>query len=426
MKVYKNPNRSSWDMLCQRMALDQQELDSKIADIFSRVQQGGDRVLLDYTEHFDGVRPPSVIYSDEQIAVQAAKTPPQLQRAIKLAAKNIKSFHTKQKLSVKQQLVETMPGVSCWREPRPIERVGLYVPGGTAPLVSTVLMLGVPARIAGCRKIVLCTPPLADGSVSPAICFAAQLLNIEQIVVAGGAQAVAAMTVGTDAVAKVDKIFGPGNQYVTAAKSFAQNFGVAIDIPAGPSEVMVVADSKADPRFIAADLLSQAEHGVDSQVVLVATDSTVVERVRARLNLQLDNLSRKEIAECALENSFCVVFSSLENVFAFANLYAPEHLILNISQPQRSIAKVKSAGSVFLGPYTPESAGDYASGTNHTLPTAGWARSMGGVSLDSFEKKITFQKITKQGLLNLKPSISQLALAENLEAHARAVEIRYE
>jgi len=327
-------------------------------------------------------------------------------------------------LDVAKETVETVSGVTCWREARPIERIGIYVPGGSAPLISTVLMLGVPAQLAGCGLIVLCTPPNLNGAVNPAICYAAQKVGVNKLALVGGAQAIAGLALGTTSLPQVDKIFGPGNQYVTAAKMVAQKLGVAIDLPAGPSEVMVLADSSANPSYVAADLLSQAEHGPDSQVVLVSASLAIAARVQQELKRQLETLPRKEIATRALANSYSVVFPNLNKALSFANTYAPEHLILSIKRPDLGAAKVMNAGSVFLGNYSPESAGDYASGTNHTLPTGGVARSYGGVSLDSFVKKLTFQSLSLSGLKNLAPTIQTLAQAEGLEAHARAVSIR--
>jgi histidinol dehydrogenase len=320
--------------------------------------------------------------------------------------------------------IETQPGIRCWRESRAIERVGLYIPGGTAPLFSTVLMLGVPAQLAGCNEIILCTPPQSDNSINGAICYAAQLVGVSKIIKVGGSQAIAALSLGTESVPKVDKIFGPGNQYVTAAKLYAQRYGVAMDMPAGPSEVMVLADSTAKPEFVAADLLSQAEHGSDSQVVLVATSNAIAESVLAEINQQLTDLPRSKIAEAALTNSFCVVMEDSEEAIAFANQYAPEHLILSVTNPEIVAKQVKNAGSVFLGNYTPESAGDYASGTNHTLPTNGWARSYSGLSLESFCKYVTFQSITEAGAKALATTVMTMAEAEGLTAHKRAMELR--
>lgn len=380
--------------------------------------------MVRYTKKFDNVELQNVEVSKQQIQDLAAKIPTDQKNAINTAYKNIKAFHEAQKLDANKELVETMPGVVCWRESRPIEKVGLYIPGGSAPLVSTMLMLGIPAQIAGCNQIITCTPPQPDSTVTPAICYAASLVGVTQLFCIGGAQAIAAMSIGTKSIPKVDKIFGPGNQYVTASKMYAQKFGVAIDMPAGPSEILVIADNNANSAYVAADLLSQAEHGSDSQVALATTDQVLAEAVRKEVGRQTALLPRKEIIKRALDWSYCVVFVTVDDAIDFANTYAPEHLILQVASPSSYVSKVKSAGSVFLGKYTPESAGDYASGTNHSLPTDGWARSYGGVSLDSFVKKITFQSISKTGLQNLAPTILTLAKTEGLDAHAQSVSIR--
>lgn len=427
MKVYKNPARKNWPKLCARPEVASEDLDPVVADVFQQVAADGDKALKAYTKRFDRVEIDSVLVPAAEITRQAKQIDPRLRQAVDQAYVNIQAFHKAQKLDVKRQLVETMPGVLCWREPRAIERVGLYVPGGTAPLVSTVLMLGVPAQLAGCREITLCTPPGADGSINPAICYAALKVGVTKLVRVGGIQAIAALAEGTASVEWVDKIFGPGNQYVTAAKQYAASAGkTAIDMPAGPSEVLVIADSRADPTFIAADLLSQAEHGPDSQAVFLTNEPDQVRRVQKALKAQLKELPRREIAEKALENSFCAVFGSIDTAIAFSNAYAPEHLILSVRRAKTYVAKVQNAGSVFLGDYSPESAGDYASGTNHTLPTNSWARSYSGVSLDSFIKNVTFQSLSKKGLADLAPTIETLAQAEGLDAHARAVSIRLE
>ncbi len=410
--------------LCQRSSLENRKLDSFIESVFANVRSERDMALLAYTKQFDSVELGSICMAASMIKLQAAKTPVKLREAIDVACNNITKFHKSQELDVNKETVETVPGVVCWRESRPIERVGLYVPGGTAPLVSTVLMLGIPAKIAGCEEIVVCTPPNSDGTIEPAICYAALKIGVTKLIRVGGAQAIAGLAFGTESVPKVDKIFGPGNQYVTAAKLYAMNYGVAIDMPAGPSEVMVVADQSAVPAYVAADLLSQAEHGPDSQVVLVATNDVIVRNVQAAIKLQLTELPRKDIVKESLANSFCVVVKNLKNALEFANAYAPEHIILSVSNPKKWAQQVVNAGSVFLGNYSPESAGDYASGTNHTLPTGGWARSYGGVSLDSFVKKVTFQSLSRTGLQALAPTIETLAEAEGLAAHKRAVTIR--
>lgn len=422
MKVYKDMPKDEWEQLCARPAIKSDDLEALCEEVFDAVQKDGDKAVLSYTKKFDSVELESLVMSAATIDELARKISTQLKNAVDMAYENIKKFHKSQKLQPKQ--IETTDGVMCWQESRPVEKVGIYVPGGSAPLISTVLMLGVPAQLAGCKEVVLCTPPNKDGLINSAICYAAQKVGVTKIAMVGGIQAIAALTCGTKSVPKVEKIFGPGNQYVTAAKQYAMKYGVAIDIPAGPSEVMVVADDSAEPSFVAADLLSQAEHGPDSQVVLVTTNVTIFEKVRQELSTQLNRLPRKDIAEAALNNSFCIVLSDLNDCIDFANTYAPEHLILSINDSEALAKKVNNAGSVFLGNYSPESAGDYASGTNHTLPTGGWAKSYGGVSLDSFIKKVTFQQLTKSGLEKLGPAIEELARAEGLQAHARAVTIR--
>lgn len=422
MQVYNCPDAQRLKQLAIRPTLPQEELSQKIKAIFESVAENGDKALFDYTEQFDGVTIDAIKLPKDVVRELADKTPSALRRAIDQAAANIKAFHLDQ--LKKTDKIETMPGVTCWQESRPIEKAGLYIPGGSAPLISTVLMLGVPAQLAGCREVLLCTPPDASGEVNAAICYAALKVGVTKLVRVGGAQAIAALTLGTESVTKVDKIFGPGNQYVTAAKQVAVKYGVAIDMPAGPSEIMVVADRNAKPEFVAADLLSQAEHGLDSQVVLLTDDSALLKAVLGSIKQQLKLLPRKDIARTALQESFCLLLPGLETMLAFANLYAPEHLILAVRRPREAAKKVINAGSVFLGAYSPESVGDYASGTNHTLPTNGWARSYGGVSVASFCKQVTFQSITKTGLKNLAPTVLELAQAEGLEAHARAVTIR--
>jgi len=344
-----------------------------------------------------------------------------LKNAIELAAKNIEKFHAAQKREIVK--VETTPGVTCWRKAEPIQKVGIYIPGGSAPLFSTVLMLGLPAKLAGCDEVILCTPPDSNGKVNPAILFSANLTGIKNIFKVGGAQAIAAMAYGTESIIAVDKIFGPGNQYVTKAKQLVNMEGTAIDMPAGPSEVLVIADDSANPSFVAADLLSQAEHGTDSQVMLITSDESVVKNVLDQINIQLEKLPRKEIAKEALANSRAIILEK-ENAIDFVNNYAPEHLIINTKDCDELVDKIKNAGSIFLGQFTPESAGDYASGTNHTLPTNGFAKSYGGVSLESFLKYITVQKISKEGMSNLGPAIELMAEAEQLRGHAEAVRIR--
>jgi histidinol dehydrogenase len=418
MKVYNDPK--NWEELILRPTDQNPEFRYKIQEIFKQVQNFGDEILKRYTRAFDRAEIDDFALSKSEYL--KAQVSSQLAAAIDLARNNIEKFHRAQREDFAK--VETVPGVKCWQKSLPIERVGLYIPGGTAPLISTVLMLGVPAKIAGCREVVLCTPPGPDGQINPAIIYTARTLGIEKIFKVGGAQAIAAMTFGTETIPGVDKIFGPGNQFVTAAKELAQQYGVAIDMPAGPSEVLVIADKSSNPAFVAADLLSQAEHGSDSQVVLLTNDEGLVSSVQTELELQLKNLPRKEIAEKALENSYAAVFEDLDTCMKFSNHYAPEHLIIQTAHDQELEEEVAHAGSVFLGPYSCESMGDYASGTNHTLPTNGYARNYSGVSLDSFFKKITFQEISAAGIQAIGPAVEILADAEQLEAHKRAVSIR--
>jgi histidinol dehydrogenase len=424
MKIYNSPPASTWTQLCKRPEMENGSLDAIIADVFKRVQSEGDNALIDYTKRFDDVTIPRVTVDADLLDTWADRVPSKLKAAIDIAYANITTFHKAQQTNLQSVYVETQPGVRCWREAKPIERIGLYIPGGSAPLFSTVLMLGVPAQLAGCSEVILCTPPQPDGSINPAICYAARLVGVTTVFQVGGSQAIAALAVGTQTIAKVDKIFGPGNQYVTAAKLYAGRYGVAIDMPAGPSEVMVVADFSARADFVAADLLSQAEHGADSQVVLVATDASIATSVNKELDKQLATLPRRDTAKAALASSFCIVVDGISRAVQFANSYAPEHLILSVEDAETVAKQVQNTGSVFLGNYTPESAGDYASGTNHTLPTNGWSRSNSGVSLESFCKYITFQSITEAGAKGLAPTVMTMADAEGLQAHKRAMEIR--
>lgn len=398
------------------------ELSASVEQILSEIRQSGVHAIRKYTEKFDGVFIRNFVVQEYEIADAVESLDMELKLAIETAAANVFRFHEVQLPETKR--VETMPGVVCWQKPVAIEKVGLYVPGGSAPLFSTVLMLAIPAKIAGCKEVVLCTPPDKNGKINPAILFAAQLVGVTQVFKLGGVQAIAAMAYGVDVVPKVDKIFGPGNQYVMAAKQLVSISHVAIDMPAGPSEVAVMADSSANPVFIAADLLSQAEHGPDSQVVLVTNDETLIAKVEAELTFQLTQLPRQAIAEKALANSQAVILETVEEMIDLINLYAPEHLIVSMNKYMDVAEKIINAGSVFLGNYTPESAGDYASGTNHTLPTNGWARSFSGVNLDSFMKKITFQEISPEGMKNLGPVIETMAAAEQLGAHKNAVSLR--
>jgi len=422
MKIIRYPEKQQWAELLQRPVQDSKAISETVLPILQSVQKDGDRALRTFSEQFDKVALSDFCISKQDIELAEQKLDEQLIRAIKLAADNITKFHRAQLKEVAK--IETSPGVLCWQKSLPIEKVGLYIPGGTAPLFSTVLMLGIPAKLAGCSEIVLCTPPDKNGNVHPAILYAAGLAGIHKIYKVGGAQAIAAMAYGTETIPKVYKIFGPGNQYVTAAKQLVGTDGVAIDMPAGPSEVAVVADASANPQFIAADLLSQAEHGADSQVLLITTNEAVINKSLAAIENQLKDLPRREIALAALKNSRAVLLKSLDEVMELVNDYAPEHLILMVETPQLIADKVKNAGSVFLGAFTPESAGDYASGTNHTLPTNGYARSFSGVSMDSFMKKITFQEISKEGLNQIGSAIEIMAEAEELTAHKQAVSVR--
>ncbi|WP_317043678.1 histidinol dehydrogenase [Hymenobacter glacialis] len=424
MQVYSYPDPSTWPGLLQRpAAAEAPQVAARVRSIFTQVQEQGDDALRALALELDKATVGELRVSNAEFAAAAAQVPAELQTAIMQAKANIEAFHAAQRDP--ELRVETLPGVACSRRSVPVQRVGLYVPGGSAPLFSTLLMLGVPARLAGCPEVVVCTPPQADGSVSPIILFVAQLLGIDTVVKAGGAQAVAALALGTDSVPAVDKIFGPGNRYVTAAKQHAAaEYGVAIDMPAGPSEVLVVADASATPAFVAADLLSQAEHGPDSQVVLLSDSAGIIEGVQAELERQLATLPRRDLAATALANSRALLLEDAQAMLRFSNLYAPEHLILATDQAEELAAQVTNAGSVFLGHLTPEAVGDYASGTNHTLPTGGYARQYSGVSLDSFVKKITFQRLTEAGLRTLGPVVETMAEAEGLSAHARAVSVR--
>mgnify|MGYP000900955390 CR=1 FL=1 len=424
MKVIKYPSKEKWAEILRRPALNTESLFDTVRGIIDRVRTEGDKAVIEYEATFDKAELTSLAVTNEELEEGVALVSEELKAAISLAKQNIERFHAAQKFVGKK--VETMPGVTCWQKAVGIEKVGLYIPGGTAPLFSTVLMLAVPARIAGCEEIVLCTPPDRSGRVHPAILWTARQCGVDKVFKVGGIQAIGAMTFGTESVPKVYKIFGPGNQYVTAAKQLACNYGTAIDMPAGPSEVMVIADRSADPRFVAADLLSQAEHGPDSQVILLTTDSCLVDRVQKEIESQLAVLPRKTIASKALENSKAIVLENVDECLELANEYAPEHLILSVENYLDSIPQIKNAGSVFLGNYSPESAGDYASGTNHTLPTHGYAKAYSGVNVDAFVKKITFQEITREGLLDLAPTIGVMAEHELLYAHRRAVEIRKE
>jgi len=422
MKIYKNPSRDSWQQLLQRPAIEYANLEEKINPILREVQKYGDKALRKFTAEFDkaDIEKPEVSEQEKYFALNQVDT--NVFDAIKLAAENITAFHKKQ-LQVTEK-IETMPGIICWRKSVGIEKVGLYIPGGTAPLFSTVLMLTIPAVLAGCKEIIICTPPSAEGKIHPAILVAAGYIGINKIYKIGGAQAIAAMTFGTETIPKVNKIFGPGNQYVTAAKQLVQKYGMTIDMPAGPSEVAVFADKTSNPSFVAADLLSQAEHGSDSQVILVTDHEPVIALVEKEIERQLPQLPRKDLAVLALENSKAFLVNSRGEAMGLLNEYAPEHLILCCDDPAELAEQVINAGSVFLGHYSPESVGDYASGTNHTLPTGGYAKTYSGVSVDSFVKKITFQYLSEEGLNNIAPAVEAMAEAEGLRAHAQAVRIR--
>ena len=415
-------DRNQWPELLKRPALQVESLFDTVRTILDRVKADGDRAVLAYEEQFDRVKLSSLAVGEEEMQEAEDLLDEELKSAIRLAKQNIETFHAAQRFTSKR--VETQPGVTCWQKAVPIERVGLYIPGGTAPLFSTVLMLAVPARIAGCGEIVLCTPPGMNGKVHPAVLFAAQVAGVNRLFKAGGVQAIASMAYGTESVPRVYKIFGPGNQYVTAAKQLVSLRDVAIDMPAGPSEVEVLADDTANPAFVAADLLSQAEHGVDSQALLVTTSPVLCQAVQQEVERQLALLPRKEIAARSLEHSKLIVVRDMDEALALTNAYAPEHLIIQTADYMQVAERVMNAGSVFLGPYSTESAGDYASGTNHTLPTNGYARAYSGVSLDSFIRKITFQEITREGLCRIGPAIETMAANEQLDAHKNAVTVR--
>lgn len=424
MQIIRNPGRKDWDSLLQRPVLDPLSLEKKVGKILERVRKNGDKALRKLTAEFDEVKIKKLEVSAEEKKSAWENVDSGLRNALQLAKDNIESFHRAQ--LAPSPVVITMPGIDCWRKPVGIEKVGLYIPGGTAPLFSTVLMLGVPAALAGCKEIVLCTPPQKDGSIHPAILVAAQLAGITRIFKVGGAQAIAAMAFGTDTIPKVYKIFGPGNQYVNCAKQLVQLQNTAIDMPAGPSEVCVLADETANAEFVAADLLSQAEHGADSQVLLVSTSAQLIDDIIKAIDRQLQNLPRKKMAAASLENSKAILIDSPDTAIDLVNAYAAEHLIISCANENEVADKIVNAGSVFLGNYSPESVGDYASGTNHVLPTNGFARAFSGVSVDSFVKKITYQQLTKEGLQSIGPAVMKMAEAEGLLAHAQAVKLRME
>ena len=422
MKKILYPHKNDWAEILKRPVLNMETLRGTVCEVLDKIKAEGDKAVIEYEERFDKVKLESLAVTDAEMKEAEALVPIELKVAILLAQRNIYTFHKKQKFEGKK--VETMEGVTCWQKAVGIEKVGLYVPGGTAPLFSTVLMLAVPARVAGCKEIVLCTPPNKEGKIHPAILYAAQVSGVSKIFKVGGVQAIGAMAYGTESVPKVYKIFGPGNQYVMAAKQQVSLHDVAIDMPAGPSEVEVIADETANPAFAAADLLSQAEHGVDSQVVLITTSEKLLNEVEYEVQHQLSRLPRWEMAEKSLANSKRILGKDMDEAIAMTNEYAPEHLIIETKDYMELAEKVVNAGSVFLGSYSPESAGDYASGTNHTLPTNGYAKAYSGVSLDSFIRKITFQEINREGIQNIGPAIEVMAANEQLDAHKNAVSVR--
>lgn len=422
MEILRYPKNDSWQTILSRPTFDDSALNATVQAVLDDVKSRGDEAVLEYEKKFDKVELSTLAVSQSEIEEAESLISDELKQAIRVAKQNIEKFHTSQKITINK--IETIQGVTCWQKAVGIDKVGLYIPGGTAPLFSTVLMLATPAKIAGCKEIVLCSPPNREGKLHPAILFAAKEAGVSKIYKAGGIQAIAAMAYGTESIPKVYKIFGPGNQYVMKAKQLVSIKDVAIDMPAGPSEVLVIADETANAAFVASDLLSQAEHGADSQVILLTTSEELIARVEAEVANQLEKLPRKGLAEKALSHSKIILLSSEDEVVCMSNEYAPEHLIIQTKNYMEIAEKVTNAGSVFLGSYTPESAGDYASGTNHTLPTNGYAKSYSGVNLDSFTKKITFQEITKEGINNLGPAIEIMAESEELFAHKNAVTLR--
>lgn len=424
MKILEYPPREEWGKLLERPALNSADLTETVRAVLEKVRREGDKAVLEYEVRFDKVQLDSLAVTEAELDEAEGLVDEELKEAIRFARKNIETFHAAQRFESSK--VQTVPGVTCWQKAVAIEKVGLYIPGGTAPLFSTVLMLAVPARLAGCAEIVLCTPPDREGKIHPAILYAARLAGVSRVFKAGGVQAIGAMAYGTQSIPKVYKIFGPGNQYVTAAKQLVALRDVAIDMPAGPSEVEVLADASANPVFVAADLLSQAEHGIDSQAMLITTSPGLIKRVKEEIARQVELLPRKEIAARSLENSKLILVGSIEEAIEMTNVYAPEHLIIHTEDYLEAGEKIKNAGSVFLGAFSPESAGDYASGTNHTLPTNGYAKAYSGVSLDSFIRKITFQEVTPQGIRTMGQAIEKMAEQEGLDAHRRAVRVRLE
>ena len=422
MEKYISPNSTTWEALLARPTATYDDLEPLVAEIFEAVKLNGDDAIRYYTKKFDGVDNTQLKLSQAEIEAASARVPQALKLSIQLAKENIERFHLAQKTPPVR--VATQNGVECWQEKRPIQKVGLYIPGGSAPLFSTILMLAIPAKIAGCEEIVLCSPPNNEGQLPDVVLYTAQLCGIDQVYTVGGVQAIAAMTFGTESIPSVFKLFGPGNQYVTVAKQWATRFNVAIDMPAGPSELLVAADATAKPSYVAADLLSQAEHGPDSQVILVTTDASILPKVQSEITKQLADLPRKSIAEKAIANSKMIAFETDNDAIEFINQYGPEHYIICMENEEAYVNAIQNAGSVFVGNYTPESAGDYASGTNHTLPTNGFAKQYSGVNLDSFLKQMTFQKISSQGIETIGPAIEQMAEAEGLQAHKNAVTLR--
>ncbi|WP_299100059.1 histidinol dehydrogenase [uncultured Winogradskyella sp.] len=422
MKLHINPDKSTWSALLKRPTQTIGDIEATVKTVFNEIQTNGDSAVEKYTSKFDGVTLKNNIVSKEEIIEAANNVDENLKSAIQLAKANIEKFHSAQKTD--KVSVETMSGVACWQEKRPIQKVGLYIPGGTAPLFSTVLMLAVPAQIADCKDIVLCSPPNKEGKIANEILYAAQLCGVTKIVKVGGIQAIASLTFGTETIPQVYKIFGPGNQFVTVAKQLATQYGVAIDMPAGPSELLVMADDSANPAYVASDLLSQAEHGADSQVILVTTSKDFADKVSTEVETQLEALPRKDMAEISISNSKSIVVNDFETALELIDAYGPEHFIVATENDDFFVENISNAGSVFIGNYTPESAGDYASGTNHTLPTNGFSKAYSGVNLDSFQKSMTFQKISKEGIQNIGNAIELMAEAEGLQAHKNAVTLR--
>lgn len=422
MKIIENPNPNDWAELLKRPIKTVDDIESIVTDVFDKVKVEGDGAIKSFTLKFDKVDLTNLSVTKEEILEASERVPKQLKKSIKLAKNNIKKFHKAQKTD--RVFLKTMKGVKCWQEKRPIQKVGLYIPGGTAPLFSTVLMLAIPAKIAGCKEIVLCSPPNKEGKIANEILYTAKLCGVNKIIKVGGIQAIAGLTFGTESIPPVYKIFGPGNQYVTVAKQLATKYGVAIDMPAGPSELLVMADESANPSYVASDLLSQAEHGSDSQVILVTTSKKFAERVNDEVESQLHDLPRKPIASDAIKNSKSIVVKDFETALDLIDAYGPEHFIVSTNNDVFFVKNIGNAGSVFIGDYTPESAGDYASGTNHTLPTNGFSKAYSGVNLDSFQKSMTFQKISPKGIMNIGPAIELMAEAEGLQAHKNAVTLR--